>query len=340
MDGHIGVAALDLGIDIEIAGTDENISIGGDAFADAILLLAGVRERRAADIRDGAALRDVVGLDIVAILHVQLHRAGKDGAPVVNIAVLTDAIDAASGVIDVTGEIGLGRAKDRDISQQMILRHKMVGNLYRRLVGGVAILDGSKSHVLRLVPIELLDGILHMGHITADGGIVVVNRAALSRAACARAAGDGDVADLEIVRRIIANGDTAIAVGCEAAGAIDIVPFHIDIPQLGRDAAKLQVMDQIVVAFLMKEVVVGRAVLRIYRIAFGVYRFDGLIIQCETAGGGIFHAAICKEFLCGLDLRIQTVHFRIVFPLGLQVGVVVMEIGELRDIRRQCFRSD
>ena len=131
--------------------------------------------------------------------------------------------------------------------------------------------------------------------------------------------------------------------GREAAGAIDIVPFQVDVPQLGRDAAKLQVMDQIVVAFLMKEVVVGRAfghLLRIHRIAFGVYRFDDLIIQCETAGGGIFYAAICKEFLCGLDLRIQTVHFRIVFPLGLQVGVVVMEIGELRDIRRQCFRRD
>ena len=200
MDGHIGVAALDLGIDIEIAGTDENISIGRDAFADAILLLTGVRQRRAADIRDGAALRDVVGLDVIAVLHVQLHRAGEDGALVVNIAVLTDAIDAASGVIDVTGEIGLGRAKDRDISQQMILGNKMVGNFYRRQVGGVAVLDGSKSHVLRLVPIELLDGILHMGHITADGGIVVVNCAALSRAAGARAAGDGDVADLEIVR--------------------------------------------------------------------------------------------------------------------------------------------
>ena len=99
-------------------------------------------------------------------------------------------------------------------------------------------------------------------------------------------------------------------------------------------------MDQIVVAFLVKQVVVSGAFLDRHRIAIGVYRFDSLTVQREAAGGGIFHAAICKEFLCGLDLRIQTVHFRIAFPLGLQVGVVVMEIGELRDIRRQCFRSD
>ncbi len=219
----------------------------------------------------------------------------------------------------------------------------MVGNLYRRQVGGVAVLDGSKSHVLRLIRIELLDGILHVGHIAADGGIVVVNRAALPRAACARAAGDGDIADLEIVRRIVADGDAAITVGCEAAGAIDIVPFHIDIPQLGSDAIQLQVMDQIVVAFLVKEVVVGRAFgdrLKIHRITIGVYRFDSLITQREAAGGGIFHAAACKEFLCRLDLRIQAVHFCIVFPLGLQMGVIVMEIGELRDVRRQCIRRD
>ncbi len=343
VDGHIGVAALDLGIDIEIAGTDENISIGRDAFADAILLLPGVRQRRAADIRDGAALCDVVGLDVVAILHVQLHRAREDGALVVNIAVLADAIDAASGVIDVAGEVSLGRTENRDISQQMILRHEMVGNLYRRQVGGVAVLDGSKSHVLRLIPIEFLDGILHMGHITANGGIVVVNRAALPCAACARAAGDGDIADLEIVRRIVADGDAAIAVGREAAGAIDIVPFHIDIPQLGSDAIQLQVMDQIVVAFLVKQVVVGRAFgdrLKIHRITIGVYRFDSLAVQREAASGSIFCAATCKEFLGGIDLGIQAVDFLIVLPVILQFGVVVMEVRQLIDILRQRFRSD
>ncbi len=330
---HIAHAALDLGIDIQIPRADENVAAGGDARGRRFVIHgAFVSQRRTADVRHRAGLLEIVGLGVVAVLHFHGHGAAQDGAVVFNVPFLTVRLDRAPRVVDVAREVGGGGGVERRaaVVHGVGVGVEVIGHRDGREVLVIAALDGAAED-FRLVLVPALDGLGNLGAFPAKGGVIVVNGAALPGAAGARAPHHRHVADANVVRRLVLDGHGGVPIGVERAAAIHVVPFEVNVPQLGGDVLDDNVVVHVAVGVLMKE--------RVLHVPFGqglhflcgglplgvrdgdrdrfpvlVYGDDaGVIAVAEAPALLTLLPAICKELIRGGHLALEIVSLLITF---------------------------
>ncbi len=312
-DIEIGHSALDGGIDIHIAGADENISIRQDAASQISALLSAIIERCAADTENTLGL-GVVALDVIAIVDLHIHRAGIDGAIGVDIPILAGYGHIASGVVDVARKSSVRCGIERDIGSSTIFHTGVIGRLegiQDGNRGGLVAFAISGSDVeadgLRCILIGLSDGIIH---ISFERYIIIVNGTALSGAVGALTSYHFHVAHLKIVRRCIGDGDLRVAAGSQSAATGYIVPFKEDVPQLGGDVADLYIMGHLGISHIVKQVI--RTVRQIAigphirRGSITVHRGDFIAIRGDELASRLCATYTrAKESLGGLDLRLQ-----------------------------------
>ncbi len=247
--------ALNLGIDIEIARADENISVRLDAGIIKRRFAPVGIHRIAAHARDAAVFVQIGDLDVIAVLYVDLHRAGVDMAVIGHVAVVARDMDAPARIVDVAGQCDAGRhvngravivpirrgsefvcdGNGRCLRVRRRLRRKGNG-LCRIFIDGFDLIGDRLVRRFQLFS-------------------VVIDVSALVRPGRAAAAHNFDVADDQLIRRIVRDGDRRVRRRRKRAAAVHIVPFEENIAQLRRDLSNRDIMRHLSVFVCMEKVI-------------------------------------------------------------------------------------
>ncbi len=224
-----GRAAYNIRIDIKIARRDENIAVRLDAGADGRYLRAVRRDRIAADTRDAAVSRRVVRLDVIAVLHIDVHGACINRARIFYIAVIARHRDGAVRIVNISGERYIGGHIHRRAVYKMCTRVEGIGNYHLGRLFRFRRANFRKADGFRRIFIERLDLIGHSLSRRLQMLAVEIHAAALVRAARAAAPDNGNISDLEMIRRIIRHRDGRIPLGIQSPRPVDIIAFKKNI---------------------------------------------------------------------------------------------------------------
>ncbi len=339
-NGHVPVSktALDLGIDIHIAGADENIAIGKDSRAHRILHIAGIIDGGAADIGHALIRFRAEGLDVVAVGSSHIDGARIEGPIVVHIAAGACHGEPAAGIVHDPCRSEGRRREDWFAAHHVVLIFRrtecaLYGDL--RLVCGV-----SRFHAAgkgrSLVLVDGRDARFHIACRPLEGAVIVEYHAAQACSGGAALAHYIHIAHDEVVRRAVGDRDRGVAACLEGPRAGYGICFEMDVPELGCDVANVQVMSEALVRHRMEE--------RVLFAIVGVLRHF-LAIQVEMAilfCASILYESICRRHLvlligdtfdgAAIDalFRNKSVPFGL-DDLGIEAGRV---FGVLRIVRR------